>query len=267
MALRDKAGKEIVLKPVHSNAGIRAAYRRKLLALIDAMQDSYVYWLRAQYREKPPRMAQDATPAKELERELRKLGIRWQKQFDKAAPKLAAYFAKAASQRSDAALRSILRKGGFSVKFTMTPAMRDVLQATVAENVSLIKSIASEYHTQVSGLVMRSVTAGRDLSFLTDELEERYGITRRRAANIALSQNNMATTALRRVREGELGLDDGIWLHSGGGKHPRPTHVRQSGEHFSISKGWRDPATGKIIWPGTEPGCRCTYRVVVSGFS
>jgi uncharacterized protein with gpF-like domain len=265
--IRDKNRREIVLKAVRPNEGIRSAYRRKLDDLIREMQISYVHWLRAQFRETPPRMAQDAVPAKALKAALAKLGLRWGKRFDETSEKLAEWFAKSAATRSDAALRSILRKGGWTVKFKITPAMRDVLNATVSENVSLIKSIASEYHTQVEGLVMRSVTAGRDLSFLTDELEKRYGITRRRAANIALSQNNMATTQLRRARELEMNLEDGIWLHSGGGRHPRASHVRQSGKKFSIRDGWRDPAINKIIWPATEPGCRCTYRVVVKGFS
>jgi len=266
--IRDKTGKEIALAPVRANAGIRAAYQKRLLNLIQRMQTSYVWWLRAQYRETPPRLAQDATPATELRRELRKLGLRWQAQFDEAAPALAEYFAKSSAARSDAALRSILKKGGFTVKFKMTPAMRDVRDATVAENVSLIKSVASKYHTQVEGLVMRSVTAGRDLSFMTTELEKRYGVTRRRAAFIARDQNNKASSSLRRVRELELGIEDGIWLHSGAGREPRPSHVRQSGKKFSIREGWPDPALrGKRIWPGTEPNCRCTWKPLIKGFS
>lgn len=266
--IRDKAGKEIALRAVRPNVGIEVAYRRKLFALIREMQASYLYWLRVQYRETPPRMAQDATPAVELRRELRKLGIRWEKRFEEASPKLAAYFAKSAANRSDAALRSILKKGGWTVQFNLTSPVRDVLDATITENVSLIKSIASEYHTQVEGLVMRSVTAGRDLNFLTDELKKRYGITRRRAAFIARDQNNKATAEVRRARELDLGLETGIWLHSGGGKEPRPTHVRQNGKKFSVRDGWPDPALkGKRIWPGTEPNCRCTWRPVVQGFS
>jgi uncharacterized protein with gpF-like domain len=265
--LRDKTGKEIVLRPVWANAGIRAAYRRNLDDLIREMQTSYVHWLRAQFRETPPRMAQDATPAKELKAALAKLGKRWQRNFDEASEKLARWFARSAASRSDAGLRSILRKGGFSVKFTMTPAMRDVLDATIAENMSLIKSIASEYHTQVEGLVARSVTAGRDLSFLTDELEKRYGITRRRAALISRDQNNKSTSMLQRVRYVELGITEAIWLHSSGGRVPRPTHVKNSGERYNIVKGWYDPAVKRFILPGELVNCRCVARPVVKGFS
>jgi len=258
---------EKLLRPVHPNAGIRAAYRKRLLALVDEMADSYRYWLEAAYKKQAPAIAMDASASAVLGQALKRLGRRWKKNFKTAAEELAVYFATASAQRSDATLRSILKKGGWTVKFRMTAAMRDVLNATIAENVSLIKSIQEEYHTQVEGMVMRSVTAGRDLSTLSTDLQERFRITKRRAEFIALDQNNKATTNLRRVRELDLGLDDGIWLHSGAGKEPRPTHVRQHGKRFSIREGWYDPAVKRKIWPGTEPRCRCTYRVVVKGFS
>ena len=262
-----KGKNDKVLRAIRPNVGIQAAYRAKMDDLIRQMQASYTYFLKAQYRETPPRMlALDATPAKELQKELRKLGIRWQKRFDEAAPKLAKYFALSASRRSDALLRKILKDGGFSVEFTISKAMRDILNATVAENVSLIRSIQQQYHTQIEGAVMRSVTAGRDLSSLTKELEYRYGVTRRRAANIALSQNNLATSSMTRARQLELGLK-AKWLHSGGGKHPRPRHVKASGTEYDPAVGLPIGDKGQLVFPGQEPGCRCVSRSVVKGFS
>jgi hypothetical protein len=55
-----------VLRPVHPNAGIEAAYRNRLQKLIDEMNNSFVYWLKAAYRQNPPLMAQDRNPAQEL---------------------------------------------------------------------------------------------------------------------------------------------------------------------------------------------------------
>ncbi|MGO9304212.1 MAG: phage minor head protein [Candidatus Korobacteraceae bacterium] len=257
------------MRPVWPNAGIGVDYRRRLYALIDEMARSYMWFLRAQYREKPPILAQDATPAAELLKALKKLGSRWEKRFDEGAKKLAAYFAKSASKRSDAALKKILRDAGFSVKFTMTKAMKDVAQATVAENVALIKSIPQQFHTEVSGLVMRSVTAGRDLSGLTDELQERYEITRRRAKLIARDQNQKATAVFTKVRQTEVGITEAIWLHSHGGKEPRKTHLANSGKRYNIASGWfdPDPKVKRNIWPGELINCRCVSKSVVKGFS
>jgi uncharacterized protein with gpF-like domain len=254
------------LKPVHPNAGIAAEYRARLSRLIYEMHCSYVWWLKAQYRETPPEMAQDATPARELERELSLLGKRWQKKIDEAAPKLAEWFAKSNSRRSQASLQKILRDGGLSVEFKMTAPMRDVMHASLAENVALIKSIPSQYHTQVEGIVMRSVTAGRDLASMTKELQERFPIARKRAEFIALDQNNKLTAAFVRVRQQEFGLK-AKWLHSAGGKEPRPTHVANSGKLYDPEKGWLDPAINRRIWPGSEINCRCVSVSVVKGFS
>jgi len=232
------------------------------------MQGSYSYFLKAQWRETPPTMALDAVPARELERELSMLGKRWEKRINETAPKLARWFAQATARRSQDALKRILKDGGISVDFTMTQAMRDVAHATVAENVSLIKSIGSQYHTEIEGMVMRSITAGRDLASLNKELRARYNITERRANLIALNQNNQATASFVRVRQTDLGLK-AKWLHSHGGKEPRPTHLANNGQVYDPAVGWfdPDPKVRKRIWPGQLINCRCVSASVVPGFS
>lgn len=258
-------GKAIKLKPVHPNVGLTVGYRQRLDKLIAQMQRSICYWLTAQYRANPPKLASDASPAMDLLRELRALGSRWLSRFEEGAKRLGDYFATSVQKRSDAVLKSILKDSGFSVKFKMTRTMNDVMQATIGAQVGLIKSIASEHLSEVQGLVMRSVQEGRALGALTSELEKRYQITRRRAALIARDQNNKATAAMTRVRYQELGITQAIWMHSGGGKEPRPTHVANSGKLYDIAEGWFDPAVKERIWPGTLINCRCVSRPVVPG--
>ena len=53
----------------------------------------------------------------------------------------------------------------------MTPAVRDAFNASLAENVGLIKSIPEKYLQQVEGVVMRSYSAGRDLETMVKELK------------------------------------------------------------------------------------------------
>jgi uncharacterized protein with gpF-like domain len=233
------------------------------------MVASVNYWLTASYKANAPYIAQDELPASALKAALRKLTRRWQKRFNDAAPKLADYFATAVEKRSSTALKNILKEAGFTVEFKMTAAQSDILHATINSNVELIKSIPQQYLAQVQGSVMRSIQTGRDLGPLAKELEEHYGVTKRRAAFIARSQNNMATASMTRARQVELGLTEAIWVHSGGGKHPRPTHLAAGRDktRYSTSEGWLDPALGKRIFPGQEPNCRCVSRAVVKGFS
>jgi uncharacterized protein with gpF-like domain len=162
-------------------------------------------------------------------------------------------------------LRAILRKAGWTVDFTITPAIRDLMQASIAENVALIKSIPDQYFTQIEGHVMRAAQVGGDMGPLAQVLEHQYGVTRRRAAFIARDQTRKAMAVVERARQEELGITHAYWKHSAGGKHPRPTHVKASrdGVIYDINEGWLDPALGKRIWPGTEPNCRCFCRAVL----
>ena len=137
------------------------------------------------------------------------------------------------------------------------------MQATVQENVSLIKSIQSEYASEVEGLVMRSVAAGRDLKTLTDELEERYDITRRRAKLIANDQNNKATVQMARARQLSMGVTKARWMHTGGGKTPRQSHVHANGKVFDLAKGLY--IDGKWTFPGEEINCGCVTAPIIPG--
>lgn len=258
------------LAPVRASVGIEMTYRKKLDKLIDEMHRSIVYWISAAYRKNEPvlAMAADELPARALAATVRRLQRYWTKKFNDMAQELATYFGQAVAKRSDAALQSILRRGGMSVRFQMTRGQRDVLQATVQENVSLIKSIPQQHLQRVEGLVMRSVQTGRDLATLTDELQHQFGVTRRRAELIARDQNNKATGALQRVRHTELGITEAIWVHSGGGRHPRPSHVKAGRDKvkYNVATGWFDPAEKRYVLPGELINCRCVARPVILGF-
>jgi SPP1 gp7 family putative phage head morphogenesis protein len=179
-------------------------------------------------------------------------------------PRLAAFFAQKAGDRVDAELKRMLRDAGFTVQMKLTKAQQNVLQATIGENVSLIKSLAERHLTNVEGIVMRSVQTGRDLGTLAKELEANYGVTQRRAAFIARSQNNMATATLTKTRQQELGVKKARWRHSAGGKHPRPEHVAFNGKTYDVEKGAF--LEGKWTWPGHEPNCRCVSIPIIPGF-
>lgn len=269
------------LKAVRPNAGVTVLYRRRLDARIKAMHDSVGYWLAAAYKANEPEalaqdtavliralgMALDEAPADALRKVVDGLGKRWNKKFDDMAKQLAEYFAQDIQDRSDLQLKRILRDGGYTVRFRMSPAQKDVFKATVNANVDLIKSIPRRYMTQVAGMVQRSVQTGRNLGRLTAELEREYGVTRRRAALIARDQNNKATSAMNHVRQQELGIHEAIWQHSHAGKEPRPTHVKMDGKRYDITKGMWDADEGEYVFPGQLINCRCTSRPVVPGFS
>jgi uncharacterized protein with gpF-like domain len=256
-------GKDKTLTPVRPNAGIAANYRRQLVAMIDAMHKDLVAGLTAAYPVETPEMAADLSLASHMRIAAKRLARRWTRNFADLAPKLAEHFAKAACDRSDAALKQTLRDAGMTVQLKLTQAANNVVQASIHQNVSLIRSIASKHLADVEVLVSQSVAHGRDLGWLTEQLQDRYGITKRRAANIAIGSNNAATSAIQKARFEELGVTTARWRHSHAGRHPRPSHQAADGTDFDVTEGAL--IDGELIWPGTLPGCRCLMCPVIPG--
>lgn len=252
----------VVLGPVVPSPGFAAEYRRRLDSLVDEMHRSLDHWVVAAYRNNAPELAQDASPTAELAAVLAKLTRRWTTRFDRTSKELALYFGLGVKDRTDEQLRAVLRRGGFAIKFTMTRAMNDAFQATVQENVGLIKSIASRHLSDVQGLVMRSVSRGGSLKELSEQIESRYQKTKNRAALIARDQNNKATSVMTVARYREMGVKKAVWRHSHGGHDKRPTHVANDGEEFDVVEGWLDPAVNERIWPGQLINCKCVSQAV-----
>ncbi len=261
-----------MLRPVQRNAGIEVLYRKALFALVDDMNASLLYWLRAAYRANTPAIvtALDASPAEALRAAMRKMSKRWLKNMDAGADKLAKLFADKSLSYNDVAFTKVLRDAGFTVQFKMTPAMKDAYQATIGENVNLIKSIAQQNLTQVETLVMQSVAQGRSLGDLTEALQDRFIITKKRAALIARDQNQRATATLTRARQVSLGITQAYWRHSTAGREPRPSHVKAGaanagkGVLYNIAQGCL--IDGEYILPGEKINCRCTAVPVIPGF-
>lgn len=280
------ATKPKTCRPVHANRGIEAKYRKALKGLIAEMTASVEYWLTAGYRKHPPPVAalvaQDASvsrrkkaaterrraewqskygPSGRMKSILDDLVDRWLKKFEEQAPKIAETYLQAMFNASDSAFRQSLKDAGIAVEFEMTPAVKDALNASLAENVSLIKSIPEQYLQQVAGAVMRSYAAGRDLASMVQDLKKLHPQAENRAVLIARDQSNKANAVVNRARQMELGFTDAIWMHSHAGKTPRPDHVAADGKRYKIAEGC--PISGEYLQPGEAINCRCTSRPVI----
>jgi len=250
-------------RPVHANKGVEARYRRELDRLIDEMHRSIQYWVEAAYKANPPEIAMDALPSQVLAKKLDELGKRWIKRFDDMAHKIAERFIDSGKKATDSAMMQSFKDAGWTVQFKPTRAMKDAMNASVIENVKLITSIPRHQMLEINGIVMRGYTSGRDLKYISDELQKRYGMDKRRAALISRDQSNKLNATVTRARREELGLYTAIWLHSHGGKEPRPSHVKAGKDKlvFDIREGAL--IDGKRIQPGEEINCRCVSRTVL----
>jgi uncharacterized protein with gpF-like domain len=239
-----------------------------MMALITEMNSSVLYWIRAQYNAAPPALAMDATPSQKMNAKFRALARKWQKKFDEAAPKIARAYLKGSYQATDSAMRQALKDAGIAVKFKMTPEMRDAFNASLEENIGLIKSIPERYLGQVQGIFSRSYATGRDLGSMTKELKTLYPKAANSAELISRDQSNKANSVVENARRQELGLYKAGWMHSGGGKHPRPEHVKATGRIFDIRKGCpikNEKGQLEYIQAGQKINCRCVTRTILPG--
>jgi SPP1 gp7 family putative phage head morphogenesis protein len=256
-----------IARAVHANRGIAALYHKRMLALIAEMDASILHWVTSTYRQAPPLLAQDASPVKAMRKQLRELGKRWIKRFDDAAPVIAEAYLKGSFKATDSAMRQALKDAGWTVKFEMTPFVREAYEASLAENIGLIRSIPQQYLQQVEGIAMRAYTAGRDLETMVKSLKRLYPKAANRAALISLDQSNKANSVVTQARQTELGIVEAVWMHSHAGKTPRPTHVAMNGKTYKVAQGMWDSDEKKWIFPGELISCRCTGRSVIPAFA
>ena len=234
------------------------------------MHRSLLWYVQQAYKKANihTQLAMDESSSVMMEKIIKRLAKYWHKRASEAAKQLAKYFANKNQNQTDNNLQHILQDSGFSVNFVITPAMNDVLQSTIRENVNMITKMTDDHLRDVNSIVMRSVQMGGDVGYVVRQLQDKYGMTKRRARLIALDQNSKATSAIVRVRQHELGIKQAQWLHSHGGKEPRPTHVAMSMKTYDVAKGmWDENAYGKgkgeWVHPGELINCRCVSIGIV----
>ena len=269
MPTKQERSSSIALRAVRPNAGVRSAYAKKLRALIDAMSKDMADAVMSVYRKDEPLIAQDAKlPAKKLSDVMAGVRKRWEKRFDEDSDQISTWFAKTVKSSVTRQKRSAVNDSkipsAFAGNFDKGRVSQDVFEAIVAQNASLIKSIADKYLSDVEGLVMRSVTDGRDIKGLSQELQQRYNLTKRRADFIARDQNNKATESLARAQDTQAGITRGVWMHIGGKYTSREPHKKMDGEEFDLAEGLYDKDVDRKVMPGELSGCQCTYRALFS---
>lgn len=253
---------------LQNNAAVQSRYVIALTSLVAQMTAQTNRDLKKLFESEigSQHFAQDATIASQSRILVSALGEKFNALFAKKAKPLAEGMVKQSEKASASSLHSSLEKlsGGMSLKTSgISGALTQVYKASVAENVSLIKSISSQYMTKIEGAVMRSITTGNGLQDLIPALQEAEGVTHRRARNIALDQTRKVYNSINRERMQAIGVKRFMWHHSGGGAHPREDHIEMDGNVYSFDAlPVVDKRTGERGIPGQAPNCRCTMSPV-----
>jgi SPP1 gp7 family putative phage head morphogenesis protein len=255
----------IQLRPVRPPIAIQKEYHKKLKAFIREMDKSLFWWLRASYRQVDKDVIQTAQDGAmgDLVKELRRLEREWVKKSNTFATETAKWFSGKIQGYTAISIQNEMKKRdlvklGFDLKFKYHSAKeRAMFKSIVTQNVNLIKSIASEHLTRVTGVVLRGIESGHDLGRMTEEMEKSFGVTERRAAIIARDQTNKATQNLSRQRLMDYGVTKGKWQHSSAGNTYRESHVEMDGEIYDLDEGCYDPDYGDYIQPAELVNCHC----------
>lgn len=260
-------------------AGVADRYAHKLRVLASqmtretrkAIEDLYAHPDVTEYF-KNFSVGMDISPAAQARILTNKLKERFEQLFGLSAKPAAESMVDQANAASAADTGRSLRElsGGLKLNTDiLTNQMQEFMAATVANNVSLIKSIPEEFFRDVQQAVLSSIADGRGLEDLTAFFEKQDGIQRRRAENIATDQTHKAYNGLNKGRMTQNGIKKFQWVHSGGGLHPRLHHIDEAPaglNHgiFSFDKlPIIDLATGERGIPGQAINCRCTMVPVI----
>lgn len=281
MELRNPGKRDIVLGAIVPNVQTEVAYRNALAKAIANMTASYEYWMRSKYRRAldtnmaagrlpDPTTAQDALPgpsesASDMFDELARLRAHWEQHFHRMSAKLATQMLEAMYADNTRSWGSKLKRAGFDIELQLSPPQKLILKAKLPENVALIRSIQQDYHKDIEGIVSRNFLKGRDLATMAEEIQERGGVSTRRAALIARDQSNKATAQMNAARQQELGLNWATWIHSSAGKEPRHTHVKAGREQwiFDTQAGINFGDSFGQVLPGEAINCRCHSRTII----
>lgn len=139
---------------------------------------------------------------------------------------------------------------GVDVLSTDPPAVGQRMDDFVGENVALIRSVPTQYFSDIEKVITREVNAGTRHEDITRVLTERYGVAENRAKLIARDQVGKFYGQLSKVRQEALGVVGFVWrtVHD---NRVREDHAALDGQSFD----WNDPPSEGI--PGEPINCRC----------
>lgn len=260
--------KYIVGEPLKPNIRIEQQTVKKLEALTKAMTKDVNKELKKLFKSEknsPALYAQDASISSQARILLSMLFKKYAKIFDIEGKLIIDTMVNKVNNHSKASVKNSLKSltGGISIeKETLSAETKEMIKASSSQAVSYIKSIQSQYLTQVEGAVYRSITSGEGLKDLVPALEKYEGMTRRRSRLIALDQVRKTNESINTARLLQNGITKGKWFHSEAGATPRKTHQAMNGKIFDIREGLYDSEVGRKVKPSELPNCKCFFSVV-----
>lgn len=256
-------GDKLVGAPLKPSRKAEALYRKVLQKAVIRMRNEYEKTITRELKPAQKKAAQDSSVSS-MGSAFGFLNKKWAGVFSRLANKVVGDVIKNVCDDSQKSLNSSLKElSGLSIKTPDLPeSMIAEIQKATRVNVSLIKSIQSQYHEKVFMSVMSEIGDASEIKGVAEKLVSKtYFIGESvsdRAALIARDQTSKLTSAVNISRMKSSGIKEAIWRHSGGSRNPRRLHVRYDGQVFNLDEPpIIDEKTKERGWPGDAINCRC----------
>ncbi|CAL9955783.1 head morphogenesis [Vibrio phage K165] len=254
-------------KPIELPKAIGISYNAELQRMVRRIKKDIDQSIKPQVKDLEFEYTADSW-ADVIEVSLAALRQRWSSEiFNRFAERLASKFAQAVNVQNQQQFQNQYKSFGINV-YAGNQAVSDYLDATVKDNVRLIKSIPDQYLTQVESIVLGNMRAGMRPSAINKQLQDQFGVTERRARVISRDQTSKAANGLAKKRMQSSGFEYYQWVTSED-ERVRSRHRKISDKVTAYGKGiyrWDDPPLsdkGEPISPGTDYSCRCVARPVL----
>lgn len=128
--------------------------------------------------------------------------------------------------------------------------IRDPLELSIRENVSLIRSINADTRAKMEAILFDAIANRRNKKYVTDALAAAMGVTKKRARRIANDQLHRLSITLTSLRNQQLGIETYIW-QTREDDRVRKVHAMRNHHVFR----WDTPPFDGA--PGNAINCRC----------
>ncbi|QZI90968.1 hypothetical protein MYOV024v1_p0043 [Vibrio phage PS34B.2] len=254
-------------KPIELPKAIGISYNAELQRMVRRIKKDIDQSIKPQVKDLEFEYTADSW-ADVIEVSLAALRQRWSSEiFNRFAERLASKFVQAVNLQNQQQFQNQYKSFGINI-YAGNQAVSDYLDATVKDNVRLIKSIPDQYLTQVESIVLGNMRAGMRPSAINKQLQDQFGVTERRARVISRDQTSKASNGLAKKRMESSGFKYFQWIDS------KDSRVRSRHKHIAnkvtkYGKGiysFSDlPLNDKgiPIAPSDDIQCRCVMRPVL----
>lgn len=135
------------------------------------------------------------------------------------------------------------------------------LKMRIQSNIILIKSLKDDAKLSLEEMIYRNFEQGKTIKEFSKELENKFGIDKRRATLISRNEIKNTNTQLNKKRMQEYGIEYAIWETSED-ERVRAQHKYFQGKKYQIGIGLKNEK-GENEEPGEAINCRCIAIPVI----